>query len=345
MKRKMMMKMALFLGVVSLAGLLCLPQSSECSEKKGPQEVRLAGGPAGGAKAMRMEGLAESIRRSNPEYRARVISGIHSTAAFDMVSKSELELDVVPPDTIMEVEKGLFHGYKLKAGPLPLRVLSPSHSARALMVVLEKVPVNSIAELKEKRFAIRVGVGPKNSDFEIRNRRVLEVYGIKYDDIKAWGGKYMYLGDTSTINLMRDGLADGFINFGTHPSGKIQELAATRKLKIFTVSDPAAMEKAKSFGYTTTVLPKATYDFMKGDMPTIQRMESVVCAAKMDNEVAYGITKGIWENRDYLHKVHPLYKVTLQPDVIAKWAREMKELGIDIHPGSLKYWKEKGLVR
>lgn len=344
MKRKMM-KMILVLGVASIAVLLCFPLSSECREKKGPQEVRIAGGPAGGAKAMRMEGLAEAIRRSNSKWRVRVISGVHSRGAINMMAKGEMEIEVDPPDAILEVKRGEFSGEKLTLGPLDTVVLSPSHSARAVMIVLENVPINSIAELKMKKFSLKVGVGPKGSDFEVRNKRVLELYGITYDDIKSWGGKVMYLGDTSTINLMRDGLAHGFINFGTHPSGKIQELATTRKLKAFTVSDPSTIGQAKSYGYTSTVLPKKTYGFMKEDMKTIQRMESVAVPAKLDDSVAYGITKGIWENRSYLHSVHPLYKLTIQPAVIPKWAKEMKELGIEVHPGALKYWKEKGIIK
>ncbi|MDP2644295.1 MAG: TAXI family TRAP transporter solute-binding subunit [Desulfobacterales bacterium] len=331
----------IFFSLVFFSCFALLTQASQ----KGTQEVRLGGGPAGGAKAMRMEGLAEAIRRTNPAMQTRVMSGVHSLGALGMMARGELELEVWGPDIILDAIKGEFGGKKVKVGPTDINVISPSHSARAAVILLDKVPINSISELKEKKYPIKLGIGPKGSNFEIRNRAVLEVYGITYDGIKSWGGKAMFTGDTATIDLMRDGMADGFVNFGTHPSGKIQELASSRNLKIFTVSDPEAIKRSMPFGFTQTELPKDTYAFMKEDMTTIENMESIVGPAKLDNQVAYGITRGIWENRNYLYNVHPLYKASLQPKVITQWAAGLRALGIKIHPGALKYWQEQGLVK
>lgn len=332
-------------GILILIAFIGFPLTMEAGQKKGIQEVRLGGGPAGGAKAMRMEGLAEAIRRTNPTFQARVMSGVHSKGALDMMGAGTMELEVWGADVILDAMKGEFGGQKIKAGPTAMGVMTPSHTATVAVILLDNVPLNSLGEIKSKKYPLKIGVGPKGSDFEIRNRTVLELYGISYDDIKSWGGKIMFTGDTATIDLMRDGMADGFVNFGTHPSGKIQELASTRKLRILTVSDPAAIKQAKSYGFTSMALPKQTYNFMKENMMTIQRMESVVGPAKLADHVAYGITKGIWENRNYLYSVHPLYKAALQPKVITEWAADLKELGINLHPGALKYWQEQGLVK
>ncbi len=339
MKRKLSL-----LGVACLAALLCFTLLSACSPKP-PTEVRINGGPAGGAKPMRMEGVAEAIRRSNPEWNVRMVSGPVTIASLNMMARGEMEVEVLSPDTILDCTRGILGEQKLEAGPMNMVVLSPSHSARAAIVVLAKLPVNSIAEVRDKQYPLRIAVGPEGCDFEIRNKRILEAYGITYDDIRAWGGKIIFQADSPTIELMRDGLADGFVNFGTHPSARFEELATTRELKLLTVSDPAAIEWAKEYGYTPTVIEKGTYGFMTQDQTTVERMESLITIMELDSKIAYDIARGIWENRSYLYKVHPLFEETLQPDVIPKWAQEMEGFGIDLNPGALKYYEEQGLIK
>jgi TRAP-type uncharacterized transport system substrate-binding protein len=60
----------------------------------------------------------------------------------------------------------------------------------------------------------------------------------------------------------------------------------------------------------------------------------------LPNEVAYAVTKALCENRDALAKGHAGLKY-FNPQV--GWKPE--NLGIPLHPGAEKYYKEKGWMK
>jgi TRAP-type uncharacterized transport system substrate-binding protein len=64
---------------------------------------------------------------------------------------------------------------------------------------------------------------------------------------------------------------------------------------------------------------------------------TLVCATRLSDDVAYSITKALWENYKELAPVHPRLKFWT-PNRFAS-IRAV----VPYHPGSIKWYKEKGV--
>jgi TRAP-type uncharacterized transport system substrate-binding protein len=56
----------------------------------------------------------------------------------------------------------------------------------------------------------------------------------------------------------------------------------------------------------------------------------------VDSDLVYNLTKAVFEHQDYMIKIHPFAKYTTPENAV-------KHAVIPLHPGSIKYLKEKGV--
>ena len=66
-------------------------------------------------------------------------------------------------------------------------------------------------------------------------------------------------------------------------------------------------------------------------------MASVVTSAKVSDEMVYNVVRAVFENLDDFKKQHPAF-ANLDPKMIKDG------LSAPLHPGAVKYYKEKGLM-
>jgi len=67
-------------------------------------------------------------------------------------------------------------------------------------------------------------------------------------------------------------------------------------------------------------------------------MASVVSSASVSDEMVYNVVKAVFENLDDFKKQHPAF-ANLDPKKMIK-----DGLSAPLHPGAVKYYKEKGLM-
>ena len=67
-------------------------------------------------------------------------------------------------------------------------------------------------------------------------------------------------------------------------------------------------------------------------------MASVVTSASVSDEMVYNVVKAVFENLDDFRKQHPAF-ANLDPKKMIK-----DGLSAPLHPGAVKYYKEKGLM-
>jgi len=65
----------------------------------------------------------------------------------------------------------------------------------------------------------------------------------------------------------------------------------------------------------------------------------LVAPASLDDDIVYQIVKAVFDNLENFKTLHPVF-ATLDANHMAKDNDAMP-----IHPGALKYYKEKGLVQ
>jgi TRAP transporter TAXI family solute receptor len=90
--------------------------------------------------------------------------------------------------------------------------------------------------------------------------------------------------------------------------------------------------------YAFATIPKGTYKTSKKDVTTFGVMASVVTSASVSDDMVYSVVRSVFENLDDFKKQHPAF-ANLDPKKMIK-----DGLSAPLHPGAVKYYKEKGLM-
>ena len=82
--------------------------------------------------------------------------------------------------------------------------------------------------------------------------------------------------------------------------------------------------------------PSPSSSSSDADVTTFGVMATFVTSADVAEKVVYEVVRAVFENLDDFRKLHPAFK-NLDPKLMIKNA-----LSAPLHPGAVKYYKEKG---
>jgi len=202
--------------------------------------------------------------------------------------------------------------------------------------------IKSWADIAAKKPRIRLAINrSENPQTTIGGPyQVMKVYGFSIDDIQKWGGSYI-LGNSSVgLDAIVDGKADMFMNARNLGDSLIKDVASKREL-LFIDGDPAKIEQAAAvFSGRMDMVPKGTYPFTEKDYPTVRQSVMLLVGTHVPDEVVYKYVKAIAENEDRVQKIGGSLKTSF---TTAKMATNSPKL--PIHPGALRYYREKGMVK
>jgi TRAP transporter TAXI family solute receptor len=191
--------------------------------------------------------------------------------------------------------------------------------------------IKSYADLKGKK----VSCGIQGSSSVLAMKIVLETYGIPFGDIKP-----QYLAYGPAMELLKDGQVDAVLVDAGAPTSSIIDIVSQHKVKILSI-DRANIDKiVQKYPYFSraTVIPKGTYSGINEDVVTTGSLATLCVAAEMPDDLVYQITKALIEKKADVAKVHEKGKT-----IDLKTA--VNGFSIPLHPGALKYYKEKGVVK
>lgn len=197
------------------------------------------------------------------------------------------------------------------------------------VVTLKSLNINSIGDLRGKR----VAVGAAASGTEANARQILEMYGLKYEDL----AKADYLSFAEAAANLKDGHIDAAFLTSGIPTSAVQEIATTHALKIIPVAgDEVVQLKEKYPFYASVTIPGGTYTGQDEDVETVAVLAMLVASADLEETLVYNLTKTLFENLDRLGAAHARGK-----DV--KLAKALDGMPLPVHPGAQKYYTEKGI--
>jgi hypothetical protein len=224
---------------------------------------------------------------------------------------------------------GVFDG-KPKAADL--RAIANLYPESIHLVARKGAGIKTVADLKGKR----VSLDEPGSGTLIDARIILAAWGLKDADLKA-----EYLKPAPAGEKMKDGAMDAFIFVGGYPAGAISELAsAGGGIELVPVDGPNAQKiLAQHKFFAADTIPANTYKGV-GETKTISVGAQWVTSAKVDAALVYEVTKGLWSDktRQALDAGHAKGKVIRKETALAG-------IGIPLHPGAEKFYKEAGLLK
>lgn len=318
----MKIRTALILGLGLLAG-------SAIAVAQSGKQLSIATGGTGGVYYPLGGGFANILSKAMPGYTATAEVTGGSVDNLKLIGTGKADLAFVQGDAAWDAIMGLD---KFKSGKLDVKALVVMYPNHMHVVTVESTGINKIEDLKGKR----ISTGSPGSATEVFAFRVLEAAGIDKDkDVKR-----ERLGVAESVNAIKDQKIDAFLWVGGLPTAAVTDLAATPSTKIKLIEIAQLTEKMNAkYGplYTAVKIPKATYPGMEADNGNIAAWNMLAVNGKMDEKLAYDLTKTMMENRPDLAQVH---KEALN---IKDENQTAKNAGMPWHPGALKYYKEKGI--
>jgi TRAP transporter TAXI family solute receptor len=223
---------------------------------------------------------------------------------------------------------GLYEG---KGKVEDLRLVATLYPETIHLVARKGADIKSVADLKGKR----VSLDEPGSGTLVDARLVLAAYGITEKDIKA-----EYLKPGPAGDRLRDGALDAFFFVGGYPTGAISELATSSGITLVPISGPEAAKLLSDYKFfAKDVVPPGTYKDV-AETPTISVNAQWVTSAKQPEDLVYNITKTLWSeaSRKLLDAGHAKGKlITLNTATTG--------LGIPLHPGAEKFYREAGVLK
>lgn len=201
--------------------------------------------------------------------------------------------------------------------------------------------IRSFADIAAKKPRMRLAINrPDNPQTTIGGPyEMMKAHGFTIDDIPKWGGSYVLGNSSIGLDAILDDKADVFMNIRNLGDSLIKDVSNKRPL-LWIDDDPAKVKQAAAaFDFDVAMIPKGTYPFMEKDYPTIRQWNALVVGAHTPDEVVYKYVKAIGDNQDRVQKIGGSIKGFTTAGMVHNPG------GMSFHPGALRYYKEKGLLK
>ncbi|WGF89046.1 TAXI family TRAP transporter solute-binding subunit [Marinivivus vitaminiproducens] len=212
-----------------------------------------------------------------------------------------------------------------------VRALANLYPESIHLVARKGAGIQSVADLAGKR----VSLDEPGSGTLVDARIILEAYGLSEDDVEA-----EYIKSAPAIDQIRDGQLDAFFFVGGYPAGSIVELASSVGAEIVPIEGEQAaaiMEEYPFFASDT--IPAGTYEGV-GEVPTIAVGAQWLVSSSVDEELVYKIAETVWND-----KTRALLDAGHAKGRLITKETALEGIGIPLHPGAERYYREQGLLQ
>jgi len=326
--RKTVLMLAVALGC-------CLAAAGNISAKQ--ITLTFTAGSAGGGWYGIAGGLAPIIQEYDPELVIKVVpgGGVKNPA---VISNGTVEMGFGLPFMNAAAYKGMDPFEK------PLKNLRALVGGMVMnyfhFYVGEDVAIASMDEVFGQKKKLRLAVTqPGSSDVWVFER-ILEAYKTGIKDLEGKGFHFARGNYSFQANQFKDKNVDGVFTFLSLPGAAVIEASVGRTLKLIDFSD-TALKYLDQYGIVAAEIPAGTYPKASNNNKAVKTAGAgsvITVAAEMSDDIAYRLTKAFNENLDKVRKVH----AALQPYTVDQG---VTGCGVPLHPGAIKYYKEKGILK
>jgi TRAP transporter TAXI family solute receptor len=280
--------------------------------------------PAGGA-------ICRLVNKNRKEHgiRCSVESTGGSVFNINTIKAGELDMGVAQSDVQYNAVKGR---NQFKEPFNELRAVFSLHPEPVTVVVRKESDIKTFADLKGKKF----NVGNPGSGTRASLDELIAAMG--------WTIKDFALASELKADehgpALCDGKIDGFFYLVGHPSANIQDPTTVCGAKLVSVTGPAVdkLVKANPY-YAYATIPAGLYPNNPQETKTYGVLATVVSSTRTSPDTVYQVVRAVFDNFSEFKKLHPAFQV-LKPENMIK-----DGLSAPLHPGAVKYYKEKGWMK
>ncbi len=316
--------------LIALTTLFAGGQSEPSQKSEGLDRskyfITVATGPTSGL-YYPIGGAFSSVFQNKLGYKSSAQATGASAENITLIREGGAEMAIAMSDAVAQAYSGT-GAYEGKSPAKELRALTGLYPNYVQLVTTTKTGITKFTDLKGKR----VGVGAPNSGVELNARMMYEAHNMSYEDSKV-----DYLNYGEAIGQLKNNLVDAVFVTSGIPNATIMELGTSAQIVLIPIEGEGLANLVKKYPFfVQATIPADTYN-TKNDVTTATVRNIMIVNESLPVEVAYDLTKGIFENIADIQASHATAKkhITL----------ENSHLGVDLpmHEGALQYYKEIGL--
>ncbi|WP_435532905.1 TAXI family TRAP transporter solute-binding subunit [Vibrio marisflavi] len=282
--------------------------------------------PAGGA-------ICKLVNQGRKQHNTRC--SVESTGGsiynVNSIRDKELDFGIVQSDW-------QYHGYNgtskfSEQGPYKkLRALFSLHTEVFNLIAQSNASIQLLSDIKGSR----VDIGNPGSGDRATMGVVMDVMGWTNESFK----QPSELTGAERSQALCNNSIDAFVYMVGHPNGPIKEAFTSCDAKLVPVTGPQ-IDKivADNPYYAYSTIPAGMYSATQPDTQSFGVVATLVTSTNTSNEIAYIVTKAVFENFDTFVRMHPALSNLKKEQMISAG------LTIPLHPGAKKYYREIGLIK
>ena len=262
-----------------------------------------------------------------PGVRAQVQATKASVENLNLLEQGRGELGFTLGDSLKAAVDGDEEaGFKKKL--TKLRTIAAIYPNYIQIVATAESGIKTLADLKGKTLS----VGAPKSGTELNSRAILKAAGMTYKDLK----QVQYLPFAESVDLMKNRQLDATLQSAGLGVASLKDLSSSTEVNVVAV--PKATVEKIGPPFVSVVIPANTYTGQKSDVETAAVVNYLVTNSDVSDDVAYQMTKQIFENLPELANAHVAGK-----DI--KLEKAATGSPAPLHPGAIRYYKEKGILK
>lgn len=271
--------------------------------------------------------LAKIYADKIPGVRTQVQSTKASVENLTLLQRGKGEIALALGDSVQAAWEGEADvGFPQKLDKL--RGIAAVYPNVIQIVAAQSSGIKSFADLKGKSLS----VGAPKSGTEANARRIFQTMGMSYKDLS----KTEYLGFGESVELIKNRQLDATLQSAGLGVSSIRDLASS--VPITVVAVPADVAKKLGPPYVAFTIPANTYGGQTADVPTVAVVNFLVTHSGVSDETAYQMTKQLFENLDSMVAAHKAASA-----ISLKGGTD--GMPVPLHPGAIRYYKEKGILK
>ncbi|VVQ17009.1 hypothetical protein PS934_04447 [Pseudomonas fluorescens] len=272
-------------------------------------------------------GLSQIYSDGIPGSKTSVQATKASVENLNLLQAGRGELALALGDSVADAKNGV-EDAGFKAPLTKLRAIGGAYPNYIQIVASKESGIKTLADLKGKT----ISVGAPKSGTELNARAIFKAAGLTYEDM----GKVQYLPFAESVELIKNRQLDATLQSSGLGMAAIRDLSSVMPLNYIAIPTEV-VRKIGNPAYQSAMIPANTYDGQTEAVPTVAITNILVTRADVSDEVAYEMTRLLFDNLTRLGNSHSAAK-----DI--KLESAAKNLPIALHPGAERYYKEKGAL-
>jgi TRAP transporter TAXI family solute receptor len=295
------------------------------------KRIIFGGGPAGGT----FQVVANAIQTYKPvkavkDFTIKSMTSAGSTENLRKTNAGKMQFSTVYSGEVWQGRNGMLpKDDKKYTNVLAVAYL---YGAPAQLIVKKGSGIKSVKDLVGKK----VGVGNAGSGAFANCEQFFKYMGI-WDKIERNA-----MGYNDAAAAFGNNQLDAFWLFTAFPSGAVIMAAQTNDIEMVDLyADAKSSGYFDKYGYFAPLkIPAGTYRGVDSDVGSFQDSALWVANAKVPDEVVYKLLSLVFTDEGLAHMVSQ--KKTFKEMSVEKG---INGIVTPIHPGAVKFWKEKGVLK